>query len=110
MGIIKKSNVYLLKVSPDGIYKIGVAKNVNRRVKQLQTGNPEKIEIIRVFPTNYPFKIESYLHRKHSYNHVQGECYYMSEQDIKDFDETCSLCERNFEIMENINNEFDMYY
>ena len=45
----EKSYVYLIKISNEGIYKIGVSKDVNKRVKQLQTGNPEQIEIIKTF-------------------------------------------------------------
>ena len=101
-----KSYVYLLKVSSDGIYKIGVAKDVNRRVKQLQTGNPEEIQILKTFHSQYPYKIESYLHRKYKRNNVLGECFYLSNKDINEFDETCKMCETNFEIMETWNNPY----
>lgn len=102
----KKSNVYLLKVSSDDIYKIGVAKDVNRRVRQLQTGNPEDIKIIKVFPTDYPFKLESVLHRKHKFNQVKGECFYLSPKDIDDFINTCSICENSFKILDESGNPF----
>ena len=98
-----KSYVYILKVSSDGIYKVGVSKNVEKRVKQLQTGNPEKIEIVKTFLSDYPYKIESVLHRSYQRNHVQGECYYLSEKDIENFEERCSICEQNFSIMEDMN-------
>ncbi|MCM1221537.1 MAG: GIY-YIG nuclease family protein [Lachnospiraceae bacterium] len=97
-----KAYVYILKVSPDGVYKIGVSKDVEKRVKQLQTGNPESIEIVKKFLSNYPYKIESVMHRRFQYNHVQGECYYLSEHDIETFEESCSICETNFSLLEDI--------
>lgn len=95
-----KAYVYILKVNSDGIYKVGVSKNVERRVKQLQTGNPEPIEIVKTFLSEYPYKIESLLHRRFKRNQVQGECYYLSEQDIQTFEENCAISERNLSIME----------
>ena len=103
-----KSYVYLLKVSSDGIYKIGVSKDVKKRVKQLQTGNPEPIEIVKTFLSQYPFKIESVLHRRYRLNHVYGECYYLDKKDIDNFEENCSICETNFTIMDERNNPY--YY
>lgn len=97
-----KGYVYILKVSSDGIYKIGVSKNVERRVKQLQTGNAEPIEIIRTFLSDYPYKVESVLHRKFQREHVHGECYYLSEKDINSFEDYCSILETNFSIQEDM--------
>lgn len=95
-----KAYVYIIKVSPDGIYKIGVSKNPEKRIKQLQTGNPEKIELIKTFLSSYPYKMENVFHRRFKRNHVQGECYYLSQEDIEHFEESCRICETNFEIME----------
>lgn len=99
-----KAYVYILRVSSDGIYKIGVSKNVEKRVKQLQTGNPEPIEIVKTFLSEYPYKVESVMHRRFNRNHVQGECYYLSEQDIETFEESCKVCETNFSIMDDMQN------
>lgn len=102
-----RAYVYLLKVSSEGIYKIGVSRNVERRVKQLQTGNPEPIEIVKTFLSQYPYKIENVLHRRYRLNHVQGECFYLSKDDIEHFEESCKICETNFEILDERN---DPYY
>lgn len=102
-----KAYVYLLKVSGEGIYKIGVSKNVERRVKQLQTGNPEKIEIIKTFLSQYPYKIENVLHRRYKVKHVFGECFQLTNEDINHFEESCRICETNFEILDERN---DPYY
>ncbi len=106
LNMREKSFVYLLKVSNEGIYKIGVSKNVEKRVKQLQTGNPEPIEILKSFLSQYPYKLESVLHRRYNYNHVQGECFYMEQKDIDNFEEDCLILETNFKILDEMNNPY----
>ena len=105
-----KAYIYLLKVSSDGIYKIGVSKNVEKRVKQLQTGNPEPIEIVKTFLSQYPYKIENVLHRRFKTNNVQGECFYMSEKDIENFEEDCKVCEENFTLFDDYENSFKPHF
>lgn len=100
-----KSFVYLLKVSDD-IYKIGVSKNVNKRVKQLQTGNPDIIEIIETFPSQYPYKVESVLHRRYNYKNIHGECFKLDKKDIEDFKKYCLTCETNFKCLEDMENHY----
>ena len=43
-----KRYVYILKTSDD-VYKIGVAKDVESRVRQLQTGSVEEITLVNKF-------------------------------------------------------------
>lgn len=100
-----KSFVYLLKVS-EGIYKIGVSKNVNKRVKQLQTGNPDIIEVVDTFPSQYPYKIENVLHRRYKYKNIHGECFKLSEKDINNFKQECLTCETNFKCLEDMENYY----
>lgn len=106
----EKGYVYLLKVSNEGIYKIGVSKNVEKRVKQLQTGNPEEIEIIKKFLSKYPYKVESVLHRRYNYKLAHGECFYLEQKDIDNFEEDCLISETNFEILEDYENQYKLIY
>jgi hypothetical protein len=60
--------VYLLStVTPDGLneqYKIGVTKNnILKRIKILQTGNSEIINLINYYETENYFKVEKSMHR-----------------------------------------------
>ena len=61
--------VYLLvQVSPEGLetYKIGVSKNtIERRVAQLQTGNPNKIMLLNFYESENYKKVERIMHRKY---------------------------------------------
>ena len=59
----------LLSTSPDNIesHKIGITKNDPiLRCKQLQTGNPNKISLLRKYESKNYLKVERWLHRKHS--------------------------------------------
>ena len=49
-----------------GKYKIGSTrwKDVNNRLKQLQTGNSSELFIKDSFETSHPFKLEQMLHNR----------------------------------------------
>lgn len=103
---MKSAFVYLLKIQENGIYKIGVSKNVEKRVKQLQTGNTEQIYLVNKFHSNYPYKIESYLHNIYKSNTISGEWFYLSDDDVNSFIDNCKKCETNFKCMDENNNPF----
>lgn len=64
--------VYLMQQGVDGPYKIGFTQNNPvRRIKQLQTGNPEKIRLVSQFAASVA--VEAYLHGKFSDLRLQGE-------------------------------------
>jgi len=43
-------SVYLIRGN-DGKYKIGIAKNPKKRIKQLQTGNSDELTLIETYPS-----------------------------------------------------------
>lgn len=102
---MNKRYVYLLK-TPENIYKIGVAKNVEKRIKQLQTGCADEIILVDKFLSNYPFKIESILHRRYETNKINGEWYGLSNENINNFQKDCTIMERNFKCLEKFDNPF----
>ena len=56
--------VYLIEDSNNNCYKIGVTKgDPEKRLKKLQTGNPSKLEIKYLYKYDYPYRLESMLHR-----------------------------------------------
>ena len=59
-------------------YKIGVSKKVDSRLKHLQTGNPEKIEIIHTLESRHAYTIEKILHQKLDQFRLQGEWFELS--------------------------------
>jgi hypothetical protein len=44
-------------------FKIGITK-INQKGKQLQTGNPNKISLLKSYKSDNYLKIERWLHRK----------------------------------------------
>ena len=100
-----KRYVYILKTSDD-VYKIGVAKDVESRVRQLQTGSVEEITLVNKFLSEFPFKIESTLHRKYNRNRINGEWYYLTEENRNSFINDCEKMEKNFKCLVEAKNPF----
>jgi len=100
-----KRYVYILKTSDD-VYKIGVAKDVESRVRQLQTGSVEEITLVNKFLSEFPFKIESTLHRKYNRNRINGEWYYLTEENLNSFINDCEKMEKNFKCLVEAKNPF----
>lgn len=95
--------IYLFESVSDVIqYKIGYTKNkktLKKRVKQLQTGNPNKITIINFFPTIHKRKVETTLHNMYSTKRLCGEWFDLDVIDVKNFSETCLKIEENFNFL-----------
>ena len=72
-------------------YKIGITKNpVEKRLKQLQTGNPSKIKILHVYETPNYLKVESMLHRKYqTLTESNNEWRILSNEQIFSFLDDC---------------------
>lgn len=99
--------VYLIgEQNTIGKYKIGVtnSKDVNKRLKQLQTGNSKELYIKESYETSYPFKLENMLHNHFKTKGIIGEWFELSEEDTKQFKNTCK--EKEEIIKSLINNPF----
>lgn len=53
--------LYIIGADND-LYKIGISKNPDKRLKQLQTGNGNKLRIIRTFEVANESMLEKKLH------------------------------------------------
>jgi hypothetical protein len=92
-------NVYLISSDEQGQkkYKIGYTKNnVEKRLKQLKTGNSNDLTIEKVFNSKWGTKIEAILHRKYSNSKISGEWFYLSEKEVSLFDSDCKNLEEYF--------------
>ena len=90
--------VYLIyEEGNESLYKIGVtrSKDINKRLKSLQTGNGKKLILKDYFYTDKPFKMEMMLHNKYSSVQEEGEWFALSEENVKSFKEDCELCQKN---------------
>ena len=105
--ILYMGYVYLIgEVGDEGRYKIGStrAKDVNTRLKQLQTGNSAELYIKESYETDYPFKLEKMLHNHFKSRSLIGEWFELSESDVETFKGVCE--EKSKVIQSLINNPF----
>ena len=94
--------VYLIGEKDNiGKYKIGStkAKDVNKRLKQLQTGNSSELFIKEYYETEHPFKLEKMLHNHFKSSNLIGEWFELSENDIEAFRGVCEEKEKTIEAL-----------
>ena len=84
-----------------GRYKIGStrAKDVTKRLKQLQTGSSSELYIKESYETEHPFKLEKMLHNHFKSTHLIGEWFELSEADTEAFR---GICEEKMKVIESL--------
>ena len=95
--------VYLLCDSgQDNMFKIGITKKaIEKRIKELQTGNGSEIFLADYHETEYPYYIEKMLHQKFRNNRTNGEWFELDCNNIKTFKEECNRLEELIDQMKN---------
>lgn len=99
---MKKKWIYLIKAELEGIeyYKIGLTGRApETRLKELQTGNALKLEIVCTFQTNFGNMFESTLHRTFSIENESGEWFSLNNDQVNNFLNTCTRIEDNLSII-----------
>lgn len=94
--------VYLIgEKENDDTYKIGStrAKDVNYRLKQLQTGNSYELYVKDYYKTEHPFKLEKMLHNHFKSSSLIGEWFKLTKSNIDNFK---SICEEKEKIIESL--------
>jgi hypothetical protein len=76
------SKVYFLQGENGGPIKIGHTNDIEKRIKLMQTGNPDKLVLLHL--TSGGKNFEDQLHVRFSEFHYRGEWFYPSEE-ILDF-------------------------
>lgn len=85
-----KGFVYLICDSANNLYKIGVTKgSIEKRLKELQTGNATELHIAAYHETDYPYRIEKMLHSKYTSNNVHGEWFELTAEETVSFNDVC---------------------
>jgi len=101
MGVI-----YLLTNNNEQ-YKIGITKyNAKRRIKNLQTGNGNKIDVVAEFKSIYYNKIEQALHNRYGTKRLKGEWFELEKKDIQNFISECQDLHNTFKFLEDNHNPF----
>ena len=101
-------NVYLIcaEFENQQLYKIGFTKrDINKRIKELKTGNPAEFYIVDSFSSKWGTKIESLLHKKYRSKKINREWFKLDEKDISEFKGQCELIHKNLNLVSQ-----NMYY
>lgn len=89
------NKIYLIKSIEDSVYKIGVSKNPNKRLKQHQTGNSSPLVLLFQYETVLSYEIERILHRRYSHFKKEGEWFDLSIKEEVQFISECIRIEKS---------------
>lgn len=98
-------SVYLIRGN-DGKYKIGIAKNPKQRIKQLQTGNSDKLTIIETYQSENASTIESALHSHYGHVRNEGEWFDLSIEMEVNFLKKCEQLDNSISALKEMGNPF----
>ena len=109
----KEKLLYILFISELNVCKIGISENVEKRIKQLQTGCPFKIDVVKKYESPMSSRIEKILHRQYQnrkvdeneYN-LMGEWFNLTIGEVLDFEENCMEIEKTINFLKSYGNPF----
>lgn len=82
-------------------FKIGITKqNIQKRIKELQTGNPNEIWCHSYYETDCPLKIEKMMHGRHTSSNIKNEWFNMTVSEVYNFKNECKQCEEILKALE----------
>lgn len=92
--------VYLVYDYNNDTCKIGVTRDISsKRVKKLQTGNCGELEVLEMYHTDYPFRLEKMLHLEYRNKNVLGEWFALTLNDRRNFRFICKEKEKIIDCM-----------
>ena len=74
-------HVYILKVK--NRYKIGITKNLEKRLRELQTGNPDEIMLVCANFIPNASELEANLHRELAHYRIRGEWFQLPDEELE---------------------------
>lgn len=98
--------IYLVRQTGTQYYKIGISKQVDKRILQLQTANAVELVLVYKFETKFNYKLETALHQRYILKKVNSEWFEFSDCEIEDFPDICKKLEESFFILKKYNNPF----
>jgi hypothetical protein len=103
-------NIYLIKAvsaSGDVTYKVGkTTRDPKKRLKELQTGNPNKLDISYIFESQYANLLETTLHIHYKPYRLEGEWFMIDDEQVNKFGQVCQKYEENLKILHEQNSYF----
>jgi len=98
--------VYLSQSLENSYYKIGISKHPQKRLSENQTGNPSKTQIIHMFKSEFPYLVETAIHRRYEGFRKNGEWFDLSIEVEVNFLSYCRQIEENLEFLRKSGNVF----
>lgn len=83
VSLTQKEIVYLLKAGP--YYKVGKARNLDQRIKQIKLQLPYPVETLHSIETDDSTGIESYWHKRFACKRANGEWFLLTDDDVAAF-------------------------
>lgn len=80
-------------------YKIGVSKNPDKRLLEIQTANPSDLKLVQKFMSDFPFILETALQNFFRLQNINGEWFELSDVDVSNFLNTCIKIESGLKII-----------
>lgn len=77
-----REGLYIISMTGTNIFKIGITKDFTRRMKNLQTGNPNVLEVHHFYPMPAHRNAESFLHKKYKNKNIGGEWFVLTQSDL----------------------------
>lgn len=92
--------VYLICDPATDRFKIGVTRDLkSNRVKKLQTGNSTELFITDIYETEWPFRLETLLHKRFINKRVLNEWFALDINDVVGFHKICEQLENNIQTL-----------
>jgi hypothetical protein len=92
--------VYLICSEFEGrkLYKIGYTRRtIDKRIKEIRTGNGSEIYLVESFSSVWGTKIESHLHKQFMTKKLNGEWFDLTDEDLKSFTSRCESIHNVFQ-------------
>lgn len=111
VNTMKEGFVYLLVDfgSEPEKYKIGITTGrIDKRIKSLQTGNPNEINVLKYFKSKFYRHIEKSLHKKYNYLKTNGgnEWFTLPPDSVFDFMSDCESIHNQIDHLVKMGNPF----
>ena len=87
--------VYLICDPATDRFKIGVTRDLkSNRIKKLQTGNSTELFMVNHYETEWPFRLETMLHKHFKPKQVLNEWFELDAHDVAHWEYLCQSMEK----------------
>jgi hypothetical protein len=80
---LKSCGLYVIKIQGTRKHKIGITKNIRKRLKEFATGNPYNLKLLFFISTNHFKSLEKFLHNEYKEYRLKGEWFSFDSKVIK---------------------------